>query len=116
MCASSNLDARPPQELERRLGADGRGCRRGCARHAEVMSFIERIEAERRSLTPETGFNVIGVDRFELPGEAAYLVSHHATRAEAEAVAKRMKRESPADAFHVYQAEPARRARVSPRR
>lgn len=68
------------------------------------MSFIERIEAERRALTPETGFNVVGVDRFELPGEAAYLVSHHATRAEADAVATRMKRENPADDFHVYEA------------
>lgn len=83
------------------------------------MSFIERIEAERRALTPETGFNVVGVDRFELPGEAAYLVSHHDTRAEAEAVAKRMKRENPDDDFHIYESEkssgnPGSRARPTP--
>lgn len=64
--------------------------------------MFDKIEKERKEMTPKKGFNCVGVDKFEVPGEALYLVSHHGSRAEALSAAKKMKRENPADDFYVY--------------
>jgi hypothetical protein len=65
------------------------------------MSGLEDAHAEIRKFTPEEGFNVVGVDAFERPGEALYLVGHYATRHEAQAAA-RAHEASSGDRAHVY--------------
>ena len=48
-----------------------------------------RALEEREALTPEQGYNVVGIDTFGQSDEqGAYFVGHYATREEAEAVAK----------------------------
>jgi len=42
----------------------------------------------KKAMTPETGYNVVGVDTFEPPGEELFLVGHYDTWEEAEAVRK----------------------------
>jgi len=36
----------------------------------------EITEEEKRRLTPEAGFNLVGIDYFESPGSRLYLVEH----------------------------------------
>ena len=36
----------------------------------------EITEREKLSLTPESGFNLVGIDPFEVPGKKLYLIEH----------------------------------------
>jgi hypothetical protein len=57
---------------------------------ARPKSLVTGILAEKARFIPESGFNLVGFDWFELPGEKLYLIDHFDTRAEAEAaLAKR---------------------------
>lgn len=40
-----------------------------------VMSS-EMTEQEKLALTPESGFNLVGIDPFEVPGKKLYLIEH----------------------------------------
>jgi len=66
--------------------------------------LFDRIDARKKEMTPKKGFNLVGVDTFEQPGDELYLVQHYNTRAEAEAGAKKWKKDAPRDIFHVYAA------------
>ena len=55
-----------------------------------------------REFTPDEGYNLVGVDSFEAPGEELYLIDHFATREEAEAAKARFEAENPGDKVHVY--------------
>lgn len=69
------------------------------------MTTLETVNKRIAEMTPKTGFNVVGVDRFESVAEALYFVSHHDTRAAAEAVVKAMSQANVEDSFHVYTGE-----------
>jgi hypothetical protein len=60
--------------------------------------------AEKRRMTPTTGFNVVGVDDFELPGEKLYLIGHYKSEPEAEAAKARHEKEHPDETVHIYSA------------
>jgi hypothetical protein len=66
-----------------------------------TMGWFEDAQAEILRFTPEEGFNVVGVDSFERPGEALYLVGRYATRREAAAAAREHEERS-GDRAHVY--------------
>jgi len=73
------------------------------------MGLVEKIMADKEEFTPPKGggFNVVGVDTYDAPGEALFFVSNHPTREEAEAVrAKREKEMEEADEegvrYYVY--------------
>ena len=40
-----------------------------------VMSS-EITEREKTALTPESGFNLVGIDPFEVPGKKLYFIEH----------------------------------------
>ncbi len=57
--------------------------------------------------SPKTGFNVVGEDDFELPGERLFLLGHFATKEEAEAAAQEHREDmalsgNDMDKVHVY--------------
>jgi len=66
-----------------------------------TMDGVERSIATRKSLTPEEGWNLVGVDAHEEPGEELYLISYHDTRVEADA-AKRAWDKDHADKAWIY--------------
>lgn len=39
-------------------------------------NWLEKATEQIAKFTPKTGFNIVGVDRMERPGEALYLVDH----------------------------------------
>ena len=82
-----------------------------CTADERKMSFMdtvmERVKAMDRFI-PREGFNVVGVDSFEEPGDELYLIGHYATREEAEAARANAERENPMEKVHIY--EPRRRA------
>ncbi len=45
------------------------------------------VLADRSRFTPATGWNLVGIDTFEIPGEQLYLISHHGKKSEAMAAA-----------------------------
>jgi hypothetical protein len=51
------------------------------------MDFDKALE-RKRALIPKSGYNVVGIDPFEMPDEALYLIAHTATLAEAERIAE----------------------------
>lgn len=65
---------------------------------------IGDIIDEIRSFTPRPGhgFNVVGVDDFEMPGEALYFVANFPTRKRAEAFRRQVLKERQGDAVYVY--------------
>jgi hypothetical protein len=63
---------------------------------------IERILKEVDQFTPTSGFNVVGVDDFELPGECLFLVGHFDEEDEANAVRDAKREASPGTKFYVY--------------
>lgn len=69
----------------------------------EVMSIGKMLD-EKAAATPETGFNLVGVDDFEAPGQKLYIIAWYETRAEAEArLAEHAAREDHnGDALYVY--------------
>lgn len=78
------------------------------------MGWFEDAQAEILRFTPEEGFNVVGVDSFERPGEALYLVGHYATREEAAAAARAHEARS-GDRAHVYAPPPPPKAPKAPK-
>jgi hypothetical protein len=48
------------------------------------MSLIDAIKKERQLFTPKTGYTLVGLDCFELPGEQMYLIAHYDKRKDAE--------------------------------
>jgi hypothetical protein len=45
--------------------------------------------AQKKEMTPKTGFNLVGLDDFEDPGEQLFLISSHKTEPEAKAAQKK---------------------------
>ncbi len=69
--------------------------------------MIKKIEDEVERFTPKEGYNVVGEDDFEMPGERLHLLGHFKTREEAEASKKRHEEEmaddgNDMDKVHIY--------------
>ena len=63
---------------------------------------MKEILAEKRRMTPKSGFNVVGVDAYELPGRKLYLIAHHATKGEAYKALAVFQKKNPGEDAHVY--------------
>lgn len=63
--------------------------------------MLEEMRKDKGSVTPKTGYNVVGVDDFEPPGDQLYIIGHYESREEAEAALARWK-ESHEDPAYVY--------------
>lgn len=65
------------------------------------MGLVEKALAHKKKFIPKDGFNLVGLDEFESPEEALYLIGHFDTRPAAEKeMAKRAS--SSADRMFVY--------------
>lgn len=60
------------------------------------------MQKDRARFIPETGFNVVGVDTFEIPGEQLYLIGHYSTQAKAEAALVAFQKRSKGDSAYIY--------------
>lgn len=69
-----------------------------------MSHWIDAAIEEMEAMTPKTGFNVVGVDRFAPPGEALYLIKHTEDKAEADRIAAEHRTRSGNQA-HVYEAK-----------
>ena len=47
--------------------------------------WLDKALAEMESFKPDAAYNVVGVDRFAMAGEALYLIEHFDAEVEAEA-------------------------------
>jgi len=56
----------------------------------------------KKKMIPERGFNVVGADTFEDPGEQLYVISHHGTEDEAKAALAAWKKQHPRESAYVY--------------
>lgn len=67
-------------------------------------NWVEAALAQMERFIPATGFNVVGVDAFEKPGEALYFVAHTEDAAEAEKLALAHTKQS-GNKTHIYPAD-----------
>ena len=49
------------------------------------MSTLKAMLAQKAEMTPKAGFNLVGLDDFEDPGEQLFLIGHYETEAKAKA-------------------------------
>jgi len=68
-------------------------------------SMWDSMLANKKAALPTTGFNLVGCDDFELPGEQLYVISNHATREEAEHAQSEYKTQHPDETTYVYSPE-----------
>jgi hypothetical protein len=57
---------------------------------------------DKQKFLPKTGYNVVGVDDFELPGEQLFLIGQYPTRDAAQRALERFQKENPGHTAHVY--------------
>ncbi len=70
------------------------------------MGALESMLAQKAALTPKKGFNLVGLDDYEDPGEQLFLISSHKTEAEATASQKRYKSRNKDVKTFIYGAAP----------
>lgn len=75
-----------------------------------MKEHLKKRLAAKKEFTPKKGFNLVGVDDFEEPGDELYLISHHATRGEAEQAKKNRKTANPDETLHIYGSEAAQKS------
>jgi len=56
----------------------------------------------RAKMIPKKGFNVVGVDDFERPGQDIFLVKNVETQAEADALRAKKEKDDPGNRYYVY--------------
>jgi hypothetical protein len=68
------------------------------------MGVLDKIYEAQFDLTPKPGkgFNVVGVDEYNDPGEELYLAGNFPTREAAEKHLAKMKRETPEERYYIY--------------
>lgn len=49
---------------------------------------LKAMLAQKRELTPKEGFNLVGLDDYEEPGDQLFLIGHYKTKSEALAAEK----------------------------
>lgn len=64
--------------------------------------MLKKSMVEKAKFIPKAGFNVVGVDGFELPGEQLYLVGHFDDEPAAVARAAKFQKENPGETAYVY--------------
>ena len=65
--------------------------------------ILRRIEAMRRFVPkPGKGYNVVGVDDYESPGNELFLVGNFPTKSAAEKAKKAREKQAPGNKFYVY--------------
>lgn len=53
------------------------------------MNAIDAMLKQKKAMTPKSGFNLVGLDDFELPGEQLFLIGQYKTEGEANAAKKK---------------------------
>lgn len=65
--------------------------------------FVRKALEEKAAMTPETGYNLVGLDDFGLPeDQGLYLIGNFATEGEANREMARRKEENPSGKYFVY--------------
>lgn len=68
---------------------------------AEQTDFDLRLAA-KKAMMPDEGFNVVGMDDYEDPGEELYFVAHASTMEQAQAFVAERKKENPDEVLYIY--------------
>ncbi len=64
--------------------------------------MIDKMTANKKKFIPKEGFNVVGVDDYEDPGEQLFLIAHYKTEDVAKARLDRFKKNNPDTPAYVY--------------
>ena len=67
--------------------------------------MLDVMLKDREKFIPKTGFNVVGVDEFEDPGEQLYLIGHAPTQGKAKRILAKFQRANPHDKAYIYPAK-----------
>ena len=67
------------------------------------MDSFDKRMAALDAMTPEEGFNLVGVDDYEEPGDELYLVGNYPTKEEAERVKQQRLAGNPQEVLYIYE-------------
>jgi hypothetical protein len=65
-------------------------------------NMLDKILEAKKRVTPEQGFNVVGIDTYEMPGEEPFVIGHYDTVEEANAMVTAYKQSYPDTPVYVY--------------
>lgn len=70
------------------------------------MNSVDKVLAEKKAMTPKTGYNLVGVDDFGKPDEQGlFLVGNFKTKEDAEAEKTVREHDNPDQKYFIYGAE-----------
>lgn len=69
------------------------------------MNAIKAMLAQKKEMTPKTGFNLVGVDDYEKPGEQLFIISSHKTESEAKSAQTKYAKKEPEVQTFIYSAQ-----------
>lgn len=67
--------------------------------------MLEAMQRDKEKWIPKSGYNVVGVDEMEVPGEQLFLVGTYVTREEANRALEAFQKRNPGHTAHVYSSE-----------
>lgn len=67
-----------------------------------MADAMKAMLAQKKAMTPKSGFNLVGLDDFERPGEQLFIISSHKTQAEAERAQKKHHAKNPDTQTFIY--------------
>ena len=63
---------------------------------------IDKMLAAKEAMTPESGFNLVGLDDYEKPGEELYFIAHFDKKDDADAEQKKRAEDNSGEKMFVY--------------
>jgi hypothetical protein len=69
--------------------------------------MLKKMMEEKRKLVPKSGYNLVGVDDFEMPGERLYLIGHYTTEEAANDALAAFQKRNPNEQAYIYTPETA---------
>lgn len=66
------------------------------------MGMMEKMMADKARFVPDEGFNLVGLDDFDDPGEQLYLIGNYETRELAQAEMAKRRADPNADKMFIY--------------
>lgn len=63
---------------------------------------VQEMRKDKSGMIPDKGFNLVGLDDYEDPGEQLYLIKNFASRAEAEKEMRKRQKTGNGDKLFIY--------------
>jgi hypothetical protein len=64
--------------------------------------MLRENTADKAKFIPKSGYSVVGIDDFEMPGEQLYLIGHFGSEQAAQSALTKFRKDNPSEKAYVY--------------